>query len=60
MEYITNLGKTAIAEQKERMSKRKSLSLLDDLDMEDEPIEPVKKTVNKRRQISLDLLHELD
>lgn len=60
VEYITNLGKTALAEQKERMSKRKSLSLLDDLDMEEEPIEPVQRPINKRRQISLDLLHELD
>lgn len=60
VEYITNLGKTALAEQKERMSKRKSLSLLDDLDMEEEPVEPVQRPINKRRQISLDLLHELD
>lgn len=60
VEYITNLGKAALAEQKERMSKRKSLSLLDDLDMEEEPVEPVQRPINKRRQISLDLLHELD
>lgn len=60
VEYITNLGKAAVAEQKERMSKRKSLSLLDDLDMEEEPVEPVQRSINKRRQISLDLLHELD
>ena len=33
VEYISNLGKKAIVEQKERISKRKSLSLLDDLEM---------------------------
>lgn len=60
VEYISSLGKKAIVEQKERMSKRKSLSLLDDLDLEEEHTEPVQKLVNKRRQISLDLLHELD
>lgn len=60
IEYITHLGKTALSEQKERMNKRKALSLLDDLDMEEESVQPVQKPVNKRRQISLDLLHELD
>lgn len=60
LEYITDLGKKALAEQKERVSKRKSLSILDDLCMEEEAIEPVQKPVNKRRQVSLDLLRELD
>lgn len=60
VEYITNLGKSALVEQKERMNKRKSLSILDDLDMEEESIETEQKPVNKRRQVSLDLLRELD
>lgn len=60
VEYISNLGKKAIVEQKERMSKRKSLSLLDDLEMEEKINEPVQKPVNKRRQITLDLLQELN
>ena len=42
------------------MSKRKSLSLLDDLEMEEKINEPVQKPVNKRRQITLDLLQELN
>ena len=35
-------------------------TVLNDLDLEEEHTEPVQKLVNKRRQISLDLLHELD
>ena len=60
VDYISNLGKKAIVEQKERMGKRKSLSLLDDLEMEEKITEPVQKPVNKRRQITLDLLQELN
>lgn len=60
IDYITNLGKKALTEQKERMSKRKTLSILDDLDFEKVPDKPVDKPVNKRRQVSLDLLRELD
>lgn len=61
VEYISKLGKTALAEQKERMSKRKAFSILDDLDMESVEQEEVKKkSVNKRIQVSLDLLRELD
>ena len=62
VEYIANLGKKALSEQKERISKRKSFSILDDLDEEEieMPEEPQKKPVNKRRQVSLDLLRELD
>lgn len=62
VEYISDLGKKALAEQKDRISKRKNFSILDDLeDVEREDVEtPVKKEVSKRRQISLDLLRELD
>ena len=62
MMNLKKLGyvEAALAEQKERMNKRKSLSLLDDLDMEEEPVELVQRPINKRRQLSLDLLHELD
>lgn len=59
VEYISNMGKKAAIEQKERLSKRKAFSILDDLDIEKE-IEPVQKPINKRRQVSLDLLRELD
>ena len=53
VEYIANLGKKALSEQKERISKRKSFSILDDLDEEEieVPEEPQKKPVNKRRQV---------
>lgn len=62
VEYISKLGKTALEEQKERMSKRKSFSILDDLDMNfaEQKEEVKKKPTNKRRQVSLDLLRELD
>lgn len=61
VEYISNLGKTAMKEQKERMERRKAFSILDDLEeIENEPKVPEKREVNKRRQVSLDLLRELD
>ena len=60
-EYITNMGKKAIDEQKQRLEKKKSSNLLDDLEeLEIKTEIPVKKTTNKRRQVSLDLLRELD
>lgn len=61
VEYIADLGKKAIEEQKERINKRKKFSILDDLeDVEDSTTVSVKKENNKRRQISLDLMRELD
>lgn len=61
VEYITNLGKKAMEEQKERINKRKSFSILEDLEeVKEEPEIPLKREVNKRRQVSLDLLRELD
>lgn len=60
VEYLSNMGKKAAMEQKERISKRKSFSILDDLDIEEAPETIVQKPVNKRRQVSLDLLRELD
>lgn len=59
-DYISGLGKRAVMEQKERLSKRKAVSLLDDLDIEQEPEAVTQKLVNKRRQVSLDLLRDLD
>lgn len=48
-------------EQKQRIEKKKSSSLLDDLEeLETEAEILVRKPKNKRRQISLDLLDELD
>lgn len=61
VEYISDLGKKAMAEQKERISKRKSFSILEDLEDVNNDFEiPVKKETSKRRQISLDLMRELD
>lgn len=60
IEYIKKLGKGAITEQKSRMEKRKSLSLLEDLEDVDEPVMPEAKTKSKRKQISFDMLQELD
>lgn len=61
VEYIADLGKKAMAEQKERINKRKKFSILDDLeDIEDNMEIPIKKEVSKRRQVSLDLMRELD
>lgn len=60
-EYIANMGKKALEEQKQRLEKRKSSKLLDDLEeLEVNTDIPVKKVINKRRQVSLDLLNELD
>ncbi len=61
VEYISNLGKKAMEEQRERFAKKKAFSILDDLEeLEDEVEIPTKKGCNKRRQVSLDLLRELD
>ncbi len=61
IEYITSLGKNAIEEQKQRLQKRKTDSLLDELEeVKTAPEIPIKKPTNKRKQISLDLLCELE
>lgn len=60
-EFISHLGKAAIEEQKQRLEKKKSSNLLDDLEELDVESEiSTKKVVNKRREISFDLLRELD
>lgn len=60
-EFISNMGKKAIDEQKQRLEKKKSYSLLCDLEeLEIDAEVPAKKVVNKRRQVSLDLLNELE
>ena len=60
IEYIKNLGQSAITEQKQRMDRRKSLSLLDDLEEVAEPVVavPEKKSASKRKRITLDMLRE--
>lgn len=60
IEYIKNLGESAITEQKQRMDRRKSLSLLDDLEEVAEPVVAVseKKSASKRKRITLDMLRE--
>lgn len=59
-EYIANLGKKAVEEQKQRLEKKKSFSTLDDLELEIEEEPATKRPANKRREISFDLLRELD
>ena len=60
IEYIKNLGQSAITEQKQRMDRRKSLSLLDDLEEVAEPVVavPEKKSASKRKRITLDMVRE--
>lgn len=60
VEYISSLGKKALEEQRERVSKRRTLSLLDDLEIEKPEKAVCTKPANKRRQASYDLLRELD
>lgn len=61
VEYISNLGKKALEEQKERINKRKSFAILDDLEeIVEEEVAPLNKKNTKRRQISFDLMRELD
>ena len=62
VEYISQLGKKAMEEQKERLeTRKKAFSILDDLEeLEDETEVPAKKVISKRRQVSLDLIRELD
>ena len=61
IEYISNMGRKAIEEQKQRIEKKKSSNFLEDLEeLEPETEIPVKKPANRRRQVSLDLLCELD
>lgn len=59
VDYITNLGKKALEEQKDRINRRKALSILDDLEIE-EPTDAIQKPIRKRKALGLDLLHELD
>ena len=58
-EYIASMGKKAIDEQKQRLEKKRSTNLLDDLEELETEI-PIQKPMNKRREISFDLLRELD
>ena len=62
VEYISQLGKKAMEEQRERLETRKrTFTILDDLEeLESEAEAPIKKVISKRRQVSLDLLRELD
>ena len=60
-EYIANMGKKAISEQKLRLEKKKTSNILDDLEeLEVEAENPVKKGTSRRRKVSLDLLCELE
>ena len=61
VEYIKRLGRSAVEEQKERIEKRKTISVLDDLNTEEIVIPEVKKktTKGKRNRISLDFLNSL-
>ena len=60
-EYIVNMGKKAMEEQKERLKKKNTSSLLDDLEeLEFESQIETKKSTSRRRKVSLDLLCELE
>ena len=59
IEYISKMGKDAMQEQNERLSRRKSLSLLDDLEEATVPDKPVAKTKSGRRSITLDMLRNM-
>ena len=60
-EYISDMGKKALEEQKQRLKKKKSAGLLDDLeDLEIEVENIDKKPTSRRRKVSLDLLNELE
>ncbi len=64
VDYISDFGKKALEEEKQRISARKAFATLDDLDdleaLKEETEKPIKKSRNKRKQVSLDLLRELD
>ena len=60
-EYISDMGKKALDEQKQRLEKKKSSGLLDDLEeLEIEVENTNKKPTSRRRKVSLDLLNELE
>lgn len=60
-EYIANMGKKAMEEQKQRLQKKKSCNLLDDLEEFEMKVEnTTKKPISRRRKVSLDLLNELE
>lgn len=60
VEYISKFGETAVKEQKQRLDKRKSISALEDLNLEfEKPVEKPEKQ-SKRKRISLNLIRELD
>lgn len=60
--YIANLGKKAIKEQQERLAKKRKVSLLDELDFEDDNVR-VKRTnsnsSSRKSKVSLELLQNL-
>ena len=60
IEYISKLGKDAMEEQRARLNRRQSLTLLDDLEEVESPIIPENKPVSKRKRTSLELLEGLD
>ena len=60
VEYIKKLGKEASDEQRARLNRRQSLTLLDDLEEIESPVIPDNKPVSKRKRTSLELLEGLD
>lgn len=60
VEYIKKLGKDASDEQRARLNRRQSLTLLDDLEEIKSPVVPDNKSVSKRKRTSLELLEGLD
>lgn len=60
VEYIKKLGKEASDEQRARLNRRQSLTLLDDLEEIEGPVIQDSKSVSKRKRTSLELLEGLD
>ena len=57
---IKKLGKEASDEQRAKLNRRQSLTLLDGLEEIESPVIPDSKSVSKRKRTSLELLEGLD
>lgn len=61
VDYISELGKSAAEEQRERIGKRRTLQLEEiNIGLEDSKKTATSQKASKRRKSSLDLLRELD
>lgn len=61
VDYISELGKSAVEEQRERIGKRRTLQLEEiNIGLEESRKTASSQKTSKRRKSSLDLLRELD